>query len=207
MRHRTAFLLRSPVAIPVLLLAAAAVSAPGRAGADFLPSPLELHREIHHEVRGLLRDLAHVPLAIHAAHLRHLEVFFGGNVYYAPHRHLHASYAFPVWLDGAVVYQPYAYCEGRLFAAPRVRPALWREWGSPRAAHWCGRHRGYYPSVHGCFHHGGSRPVYDRGRTSHDRRDWNLRYRDDRGDRHRHDSDRGRGRGHRHYRGCGHDRH
>jgi hypothetical protein len=203
MRHLSEFRLRSPAAISTVLLAAVALVAPGRARADLLPDPLG----IHHEVRGLLRDLAHVPLALHHQHLRHLEVFFGGNVYYAPHRHLHASYAFPVWLDGAVVYQPYAYCGGRLFAPPRVRPALWREWASPRAAHWCGRHRGYYPSVHGCFHHGGSRHSYDRGRTYHDRRDWNLRYRDDRRDRYRHDSDRGRERGHRHDRGRGHDRH
>jgi hypothetical protein len=188
-------------------VAAAALAAPGPARADFLPNPLELHREIHHEVRGLLRDLAHVPLVLHHEHVRHLEAFLGGRSYYAPHRHYHASYRFPVWVDGAVAYQPYTYCEGRLFAPPRVRPALWHDWVSPRAARWCGRHRGYYPAVHGCFHHAGARRSYDRGRWDDRNHQRGYRYRDDRRDWDRHDRGRGHGRGHRHDRNCGHDRH
>lgn len=205
MTHSPAFGLRSPVALPAALLAAAALSAPGAARADRLPDPIELHREIHHEVRGVLRDLARVPIALHREHRRHLDAFFGGRSYYAPHRHVHESYVFPVWVEGAVVYRPYSYCEGHLFAAPRVRPTLWHEWGSPRAARWCGRHRGYFPSAHGCFHSAPHRRSYDRGRDYRRDRGWDRRHRYDHRDWDGRDRGRGRGRGHRHHRGCGHD--
>ncbi|KAB2962417.1 MAG: hypothetical protein F9K18_09840, partial [Thermoanaerobaculia bacterium] len=217
MSQRVAFVLRSPVSISTLLLAVAALSAPGRARADFLPSPLDLHREIHRDVRGLLRELAHVPLAIHHQHLRDLEIFLDGRSYYGPHRHYHDTYAFPVWVGESVVYQPYAYCGGRLFAPPRVRPTLWYEWGSPRAGQWCSHHRAYYPTRHSCFHGSVQRRIYDRGRTGdwdrghrryerrdwdrgrgYDRRDWERGRGYDRRDRDRRrgDDDRGRGRGH-----------
>jgi hypothetical protein len=154
-----------------------------------LPDPLGLHREIHHEVRGLLRDLGRVPAAIHRAHLRHLDAFFGGRTYYAPHRHHHDSYAFPVWVGETVVYQPYSYCEGQLFAPPRVRPTLWYEWGSPHAGHWCAHHRGYYPTRHSCFRGAVQPRAYDRG------------WYGDRDGGHRRYEVRGRDRGQRRYEG------
>jgi hypothetical protein len=227
-RHRSA--IAALPALPALqlsvgLLVAGALSAPAPARADHLPDPIELHREIHHEVRGLLHDLVRVPLALHREHVRHLEAFFGGRDYYGPHRHYHDRYAFPVWAGEEVVYQPYSYCEGRLFAPPRVRPHLWHEWGAPRAARYCNHHRGYYPAAHGCFHQSSYRRYdrdwddhrgdWDRDHRSYRRyRDWDRHDRYDRYDRHDRDRDRhgdwdrhgrGRGRGHhKHHRGCGH---
>ena len=41
--------------------------------------------------------------------------YFHGSVYFAPHRHRHSVYQFPVRVDGYWTYRPSYYCEGELF--------------------------------------------------------------------------------------------
>ena len=49
--------------------------------------------------------------------------YYSGRVYYAPHHHAHAVYAFPVYSPyGVVSYDPYYYCGPELYvAAPGYR--------------------------------------------------------------------------------------
>lgn len=127
---------------------------------------------LHEHVRDVLRHLGRIPERIHAEHARHLEVFSGGRAYYGPHRHHHASYLFPVWIDGAVAYRPYSYCNGHLFQPVAYRPYLWSDWGHARGGGWCDRHHGWYPKAHGCFHpskHRHGRGHWDRGHGRHGR--------------------------------------
>ena len=46
--------------------------------------------------------------------------YYSSSVYYGPHHHRHTVYRYPVWVDGAVVYRPYAYCGNHLFIAASV---------------------------------------------------------------------------------------
>ena len=139
-----------------------------RADFPFPPSP----RELHHEVRGLvhdvLRTLDRIPVEIHAELVGDLSPFLAGNVYFAPHRHYHETYSFPVWIDGAVYYRPYVYCNHRLYGDYGARPQFWSGWGQASQGHWCEHHRAYYPTGHACFHAqyrrpygSGYRPDYD----------------------------------------------
>src|SRR5215471_8110600 len=41
--------------------------------------------------------------------------YYAGHVYYGPHHHYHSVYQFPVYANGAVVYQPYNYCGNHIF--------------------------------------------------------------------------------------------
>ena len=44
--------------------------------------------------------------------------YYSGSVYYAPHHHVHAVYAFPVYAPyGPVTYTPYYYCGPELYVA------------------------------------------------------------------------------------------
>lgn len=200
-------------ALALAAVAAVGTAAPSRAQ---LPSPLELHAELHDGLFDLLRVLDRIPERIERHHRRHLEVFFAGNHYDRHHRHQHATYHFPVWIDGVVTYRPYSYCGDRLILATGIhRPLIWQQWGRPTHGAWCASHRGYYPTSHSCF-----RPVrvvprpvhrYDRW-NRHDDHSWDHRRdqrwdhgRNQRWDRreHRHDRSCGHGNGH----GRGHDRH
>jgi hypothetical protein len=198
--------------MPVLALgvgAALATAAPSQAQ---LPSPLELHAEIHDGVLDLLRALDRIPERIERHHRRHLEVFFGGNTYDRYHRHDHATYHFPVWVDGDVAYRPFVYCGDRLYRHVDDRPSLWQHWGRPTHGSWCSHHRGYYPTAHSCFRrsHVAPRPVHrhDRwcGHVVEHRHDRWCGHRADRHDRRDHHDRRGWGRGHRHDRSCDHGR-
>jgi hypothetical protein len=203
-----------------LLVAAGGLFAAPAARADFpLPLPHEIHREVRAHVHEALRTLGRIPAEIHRSHVRNLEVFLGGNAYYAPHRHHHATYNFPVSVDGGVVYRSYSYCNNRLYGSYASRPQFWMGWGVPSQGHWCSSHRSYYPTAHSCFRRPSRSHGYDsypRGYRSdsyghHDRGYRNER--DERGYRssqsHRNDrSYRGK-RGdqqHRHDRSCRHDR-
>jgi hypothetical protein len=220
-RHREPRTLRLTL-VPALVLAVAAAltaAAPSRAQ---LPSPLELHAEIHDGVLDLLRVLDRIPERIERHHRRHLEVFFGGNTYDRYHRHDHATYHFPVWVDGEVAYRPVVYCGDHLYQNVDYRPSLWQYWGRPTHGSWCSHHRGYYPTAHSCFRrtYVAPRPVHrhDRwcGHVVEHRHDRGRRHDDDRWDRdreHRCDSrcdhrrDRRWDRGeHRHDRSCDHRR-
>ena len=159
-----------PFAAALLLVGFVPLSgSPARAD---LPTPFELHREIRSGVHDVLRHLVSVPERIHRTHERHLRVFRDGHRYDRRHRHDHAVYRFPVWIDGRVSYRPYAYCGDRLHGYSSSRPRLWVEWGHDRHGSWCGRCHGYYPRGH---RHDGYRGRYDR--------DWHDRYRDGRYDR------------------------
>ena len=190
----------------ILLGAGLVLAGGGMARAGGLPSPFDLHREVRRHVGEVLRHLERVPDHIQRQHERHLEVFFGGRSYYAPHRHRHVVYSFPVWIGGVVEYRPYTYCDGRLFGPVSVRPRVWVEWGRDDHGAWCDRCHGYYPQRHAHFaqpSHPHRRGViryddhYDHY-DHHDRRGYDPRYdRDDdrRGWKNRHDRDDDRHRG------------
>lgn len=61
-----------------------------------------------------------VPRVLYAREREVFSPYFAGQVYYRPHHHYHIVYRFPVLVDGVVVYQPYYYCENRLFVAASV---------------------------------------------------------------------------------------
>jgi len=214
---------RRSIAAGAVLLVAGAFPAARAARADFpLPLPHEIHREVRAHVHDALRTLGRIPAEIHRDHVRNLEVFLGGNVYYAPHRHQHSTYNFPVYVDGGVDYRPYTYCNSRLYGSYASRPQFWAGWGVPSQGRWCSSHRSYYPTGHSCF--SGRSRSYDRDRfdpyrsgsrdNRYDRYDRDDRYerhdRRNRYDRHERSyrSERGdrNGRHHRHDRSCGHDR-
>ena len=45
--------------------------------------------------------------------------YYWKRTWYAPHRHAHAIYRFPVATADGPVYTPYGYCGNRIFVAPR----------------------------------------------------------------------------------------
>lgn len=213
----------SLVAATALIAAGGLFAAPA-ARADFpLPLPHEIHREVRAHVHDALRTLGRIPAEIHRNHVQNLEVFLGGHVYYAPHRHNHATYNFPVSIDGRVDYRPYSYCNNRLYGSYPSRPQFWAGWGVPSQGHWCRSHRSYYPSGHSCFRrpaqaygsygydvypggypndsYGQSGPGYRtypnyQGHRSERSHRSQRSHRSERGDRH-----------HRHNNSCRHDRH
>lgn len=198
-----------------LALASAATFATAGAARADLPTPFQVHREVHGHVIDLLRTLDRIPDRIERHHQRHLEVFFGGREYYGPHRHHHVTYRFPVWVGGLVDYRPYVYCGDHLFERTISRPRFWTDWGQAPHGAWCSHHGGYYPHAHACFrprfeerrHRYDYNPRYDR--RSYDRR--YDRYRDHRCDdrcdhrrERRHDRRWDRRDGHVHHPGCDH---
>ena len=133
-------------------VAAFATNAVAASPARALPSPRVVHREIHDHVHDVLRELVRIPERIHDRHRAHLQVFFGGDAYYAPHRHNHHVYRYPVWVGQQVYYRPYLYCGDRLFTHVDVRPVFWSDWGYASRGSWCDYHHRYYPASHACFH-------------------------------------------------------
>jgi hypothetical protein len=94
------------------IAAAALAMTPSPAQAlPFPPSPRDIHNRVVHDVRRLLE----VPRTIHRAHVNSFRSFSRGTSYYAPHRHHHAVYHFPVYAGSRVVYRPYYYCNDALF--------------------------------------------------------------------------------------------
>jgi len=181
--HRSVRRLGTATAVAAFALAGGlAAAGPARAGG--LPSPLELHRKIHEDVHDVLRELVRVPEVIHREHLRHLEVFLSGRVWEPAHRHSHVVYRFPVWIDGAVRYETYAYCGDRIYRGPARRPVFWNDWSSARASRWCEHCHARYPLSHACFH---ARPDV---RYRRDFRDDRYRSYDRRVDRRRYDDHR-----------------
>lgn len=146
-----------------------------RADFPFPPTPHELHREVRSLVHDVLRTLDRIPVEIRGGHVGHLEPFLVANTYFGPHRHHHATYSFPVWIDGRVDYRPYVYCNSRLYGTYGARPQFWSGWGVESHGRWCGHHHAYYPTAHACF-----RPQYQRnyGRNygSHYRQNYGPSY-------------------------------
>lgn len=103
------------------------------------PSPATAHRgHSKHAPRGVAhghyKHYKSVPRIIASAQRGYYSPYFDGRVYYAPHRHHHARYLFPVFLNGAVVYQPYFYCDSHLLVSGVVtlpQLAVGVHYGSP----------------------------------------------------------------------------
>lgn len=53
-----------------------------------------------------------VPTVIRTRHIETYRPYYGGYVYYGPHRHDHDVYYFPVYRDHRYVYEPHFYCDG-----------------------------------------------------------------------------------------------
>lgn len=165
-------------ATAVLIAAGALFAVPAvRADFPFPPTPRELHQEVRGLVHDVLRTLDRIPLEIHGEFVGDLNPFLVGNVYFASHRHYHETYNFPVWIDGAVYYRPYTYCNHRLYGDHGARPQFWSGWGVASQGSWCGHHHAYYPTSHACFrpqhrsyygsdHHSGYPTQYRSGHRS-----------------------------------------
>jgi hypothetical protein len=156
----------APLAISFAAVAALAAATPAAAGHERL---LGLRLDVHARVHDVLRELHRVPHRIHARHRAHLDVFLGGRNYYAPHRHHHATYRFPVRVAGAVAYRPYVYCDDVLFSPSGARFELWYEGGHGHGAYWCGHCHRYYAQRHSHYRY--------EPRPRHYAPEW--RYRDD----------------------------
>lgn len=176
----------SRISVAAFLLAAGALFAAPAARADFPfpPTPRELHHEVRELVHDVLRTLDRIPVEIHGEFAGDLDPFLAGSVYFAPHRHYHETYSFPVWIDGAVYYRPYVYCNHRLYGDYGARPQFWSGWGEPSQGRWCDHHHAYYPTAHACFHpqsgrryDTGHRPAYGSGYDSSYRPEYRPQYR------------------------------
>jgi hypothetical protein len=60
--------------------------------------------------RGYDRHRFVAPRHLYRQHYRDYDRYYRGSVFYAPHRHSHRVYLFPVIIDGYAEYRPYAYC-------------------------------------------------------------------------------------------------
>lgn len=56
-----------------------------------------------------------VPRVITEHYVDDYAPYYGGSAYFAPHRHVHEIYVFPVAVDGVWHHRPHAYCGGRLY--------------------------------------------------------------------------------------------
>jgi hypothetical protein len=75
-----------------------------------------------------------VPRHIYVENYNTYQPYFRGRAYYGPHRHYHSTYQFPVYVNGFVVYRPYAYCGDQIFisaSAPLPRLAFNVSFGTP----------------------------------------------------------------------------
>lgn len=175
---------RRRVSAAAALLAAGALFAVPAARADFPfpPTPREVHREVSGLVHDVLRMLDRIPLEIHGEFAGDLNPFLVGNVYFGPHRHYHETYSFPVWIDGAVSYRPYIYCNHRLYGDYgnySSRPQFWSDWGEASQGSWCDHHHAYYPTSHACFrpqYRQQYRPQYGPRYDSHYRSGYSSQY-------------------------------
>ena len=61
-----------------------------------------------------------VPHRIVYRDVRAYRPWYAGTSWYGPHRHAHAVYRFPVYVNGAVVVQPYTYCGEHAFVSAGV---------------------------------------------------------------------------------------
>src|SRR5262245_35717569 len=70
-----------------------------------------------------------IPRVIAVARPSPYRTYYDRRVWYAPHRHAHVVYRFPVAASVGVVLRPYTYCGAHLFVAPPPAPyyADWSE--------------------------------------------------------------------------------
>ena len=69
----------------------------------------------HHPKRIHFRGRFAVPARIGHAHVEHYRPYYQGRAYYAPHRHHHTVYDFPVRIRSGYVVRPHYYCGGDLY--------------------------------------------------------------------------------------------
>jgi len=83
------------------------------------------HRQPHHGKVRVQRHDRFVPRTVALGYHGPYSSFYSGRMYFPAHRHHHATYRFPVVVDGYVVYRPYAYCDGNLVVrASATLPSL-----------------------------------------------------------------------------------
>jgi hypothetical protein len=61
-----------------------------------------------------------VPTVIRRGRVETYRTYYGGRIYYGPHRHHHEVYYFPVFRDRRYVYEPHYYCDGHRVRTTRV---------------------------------------------------------------------------------------
>jgi hypothetical protein len=74
---------------------------------------------VYTDYRPVHRSGGHARFAVphRIVHASTYAPYYTGRVYYAPHHHVHAAYAFPVYGAYGVRYAPYYYCGPELFVA------------------------------------------------------------------------------------------
>ena len=65
-----------------------------------------------------------IPARIHRRDRHDYRPYFRGDFYYAPHRHSHVLYSFPVYGEYGTRYVDRYYCDGELYREPRHRPRV-----------------------------------------------------------------------------------
>lgn len=73
------------------------------------------HRYEHRYDRRHRYDRFDIPRHIHHQKRHVYRPYFEGTVYFAPHRHRHSLYLFPVRIGGAWTYREHSYCGDALF--------------------------------------------------------------------------------------------
>ena len=98
----------------------------------------------HHVGRVVAVRPVVVPSRIVVRDARYWDPYYDARVWYAPHHHYHAVYAFPVLVrPGVVAYAPHTYCDGRLILrGDVVLDAYGREYDDARYR-WDDRVSGY----------------------------------------------------------------
>ena len=72
------------------------------------------HRAFRHE-RSFRYDRFDIPHRIHGNRRNVVREYHEGSVYFAPHRHRHAVYVFPVRIGHSWGFREHFYCDGDLF--------------------------------------------------------------------------------------------
>ena len=145
----------SRIATAAALLSACLIAAPTEASA-------KKHGHHKHAPRGVAHGhYQRVPRVIAYDQRAHFTPYVAGRTYFAPHRHYHARYRFPVLVNGIVAYEPYSYCGDRLFISGAVtlpQLAIGVNFGSPgglNIAGFYGAPLAYapaYPPPYGHYH-------------------------------------------------------
>lgn len=85
----------------------------------YRPAPVKVHvHHPRHHGRYVGRAF-HVPRRIVRRQFEAYNPYFHGKIYFAPHRHRHDVYYFPVRTRFGWEYRPHYYCRGELFLDTR----------------------------------------------------------------------------------------
>lgn len=111
------------IALGATLVAAAALAFSGEAEARGKYKHGNKHHRHHGQTLVVPRPVAPsmylrpivVPRRIVVRETRFYDPYRYGSVWYAPHRHAHVVYRFPVATRYGTIYEPHAYCDGLRF--------------------------------------------------------------------------------------------